>query len=1220
TGGIIKNALAADTTFWIEKGLSANTTRWVYVEAYNFISSSASPSPTVYTLAQIPAVSGFSDVWYTSATVTIAANGNPDGTEYYVECDTAADFTTPDNSGWGVMASTQFAGLSDDTTYYFQVKARNGDLEETVFGVYDSTVTQYIDDVTPTVGITEPVDTSYTNDLPQIQGTCNDDVAVSTVAIRIYNQTNAVYWTHPSGPWDATAEAAWFAPSLSSGASFWWFNSPGWEDAKVYEINVKAEDTSGNWSTVYSTNTFTYDITAPVSVTTAPANGKTLATLTHIGGTAMDALSGVTVVKVNICDLTEGATYWNGSGWGETSYWLNVSFAADWSYSFLDSDWTEGHVYRIRSQATDDAVNIESAVNESTFTFSKTGVKLQILLPGETATPGIAPGKTGTPSAQTAGVAFSVTVNAVDDLWNIAANAVATSQLTTTDPNDSEPASIALTNGATVFSLTMVTAGTATITAADTDGTPLPSDTSSEVTINPNAATKLQVLVPGEAAAAGTGGGKTGVPDTQYAGGVFTVTVNTCDDYWNVVSSSPTVNVTTSDSADIDPGDFTLIGGATYFQVTLITPSTGTTIKAEDVDGTPPYYSGNTSAYIVVSSTDTVPPTVGITEPMDAYTNSVAKIAGTANDNVAVSSVSLWIEREDTFVWDGGTWTGAGVWIDADNVHVSSWSYTTAVPWHDGISYDIIVKAKDSNDNWSTVYDTVTFTYDISLPTSTVTYPVESGQYTDITGITGISTDTVSGVWATKIKIFALSGPYIGAWWQDGSGWQGAEFWNDASGTDSWSFDTSMIGWSTGTYNVQPKVQDVAGSWEIPVSSVTFTILASTPAAPAGFNGTAQSAGAINWIWEDVSSEEDYKIKTATGGLIAVRPPGTTFYIETGLSVNTSYQRYVEAYNAGGSSASVAAVKYTLAYPPLTTAVVASSTGSVSITWQNNSNPSGTRWGIERSTYSDFFETWVISTFVSDYTAIGYTDTGLEDDTTYYYRVRAYNGDAVVTAFDSTVSTRTALAPDVTAPSALSDLTAVSGAADGEIDLSWTAPGDDGETVTLEGLYRIDYATYTKSWLYTDYNIEFAATGSAPGTSLARNVSGLDAGATYYFAMWSADEVPNWSSVSNAASSLAQLIISTPSAPTVFSGAAQDSASIMWSWTDNSGNEDGFYLKNSSDVIVNTITANTTFYLETGLGVNSETYRYLVSYNGAGENSSIPAMIYTLANALPGFS
>ena len=45
--------------------------------------------------------------------------------------------------------------------------------------------------------------------------------------------------------------------------------------------------------------------------------------------------------------------------------------------------------------------------------------KLQLLVPGETASPGSATGKTGTPTAQNAGNAFNVSVNAVDANWNL---------------------------------------------------------------------------------------------------------------------------------------------------------------------------------------------------------------------------------------------------------------------------------------------------------------------------------------------------------------------------------------------------------------------------------------------------------------------------------------------------------------------------------------------------------------------------------------------------------------------------------------------------------------------------------------------------------------------------------------------------------------------------------------------------------------------------------
>jgi hypothetical protein len=45
--------------------------------------------------------------------------------------------------------------------------------------------------------------------------------------------------------------------------------------------------------------------------------------------------------------------------------------------------------------------------------------RLQVLMPGETAAPGTTTGKTGSPTAQTAGTSFSVTVKAVDARWNV---------------------------------------------------------------------------------------------------------------------------------------------------------------------------------------------------------------------------------------------------------------------------------------------------------------------------------------------------------------------------------------------------------------------------------------------------------------------------------------------------------------------------------------------------------------------------------------------------------------------------------------------------------------------------------------------------------------------------------------------------------------------------------------------------------------------------------
>src|ERR1041384_6058220 len=65
--------------------------------------------------------------------------------------------------------------------------------------------------------------------------------------------------------------------------------------------------------------------------------------------------------------------------------------------------------------------------------------KLQLLAPGESAAPGTASGKTGTPTGQIASTAFNMTVNAVDANWNAVTNVVATVGINSTNSNATLP-------------------------------------------------------------------------------------------------------------------------------------------------------------------------------------------------------------------------------------------------------------------------------------------------------------------------------------------------------------------------------------------------------------------------------------------------------------------------------------------------------------------------------------------------------------------------------------------------------------------------------------------------------------------------------------------------------------------------------------------------------------------------------------------------------------
>src|SRR5207247_864923 len=131
---------------------------------------------------------------------------------------------------------------------------------------------------------------------------------------------------------------------------------------------------------------------------------------------------------------------------------------------------TAGSATVTASDITDNAKAASTSpaitVNAGAFT------KLQILVPGESAAPGTTSGKGGTPTAQTAGSAFSVTVNAVDANWNVVTNIGDTVGITSSDSNATLPSNLALTGGAQTFGVTLRTIGSATASASDnTDNT-----------------------------------------------------------------------------------------------------------------------------------------------------------------------------------------------------------------------------------------------------------------------------------------------------------------------------------------------------------------------------------------------------------------------------------------------------------------------------------------------------------------------------------------------------------------------------------------------------------------------------------------------------------------------------------------------------------------------------------------------------------------------------
>ena len=164
-------------------------------------------------------------------------------------------------------------------------------------------------------------------------------------------------------------------------------------------------------------------------------------------------------------------------------------------------------------------------------------------------------------------------------------------------------------------------------------------------------------------------------------------------------------------------------------------------------------------------------------------------------------------------------------------------------------------------------------------------------------------------------------------------------------------------------------------------------------------------------------------------------------------------------------------------------------------------------------------------------------------------------------------------ATDINAPDAITDL-ALSGATQNSIDLSWTAPGDDGMIGIATG-YDVRYSTAE----ITEGNWDLATQASGEpspsiaGSSESMTVSGLTAGTIYYFVIKTSDEVPNESDLSNVPSlSTTGLILTTifeetfPNSDSAWNGSS-DTAQDESGWSVIQGNGDSNDIKISDEDI-----------------------------------------------------
>lgn len=284
-----------------------------------------------------------------------------------------------------------------------------------------------------------------------------------------------VQYAPVSGSWSNPSSGTCSTATTSTATSC---TITGLTAGTAYTFQMQAINGNGNGSWVQFSSATPFGALSTFTVTTtasAPIGAQVAGTAFNIRITAKDSGGNTVTSFTGTVDLTSTSLFGASSGGTTTAF--SAGILASKSITLLRSG-TSQTITATQTGASAAGSSAAFAINSGTAT------QLQTLLPGETAAPGTATGKTGSPTAQVAGASFTTTVNAVDANWNLVASATPTVRLTSSDGAATLPANAPLVSGTKAFTVTLNTMGSQTITAADTSGSsPLTSSTSTAVSV-----------------------------------------------------------------------------------------------------------------------------------------------------------------------------------------------------------------------------------------------------------------------------------------------------------------------------------------------------------------------------------------------------------------------------------------------------------------------------------------------------------------------------------------------------------------------------------------------------------------------------------------------------------------------------------------------------------------------------------------------------------------
>lgn len=379
--------------------------------------------------------------------------------------------------------------------------------------------------------------------------------------------------------------------------------------------------------------------------------------------------------------------------------------------------------------------------------------------------------------------------------------------------------------------------------------------------------------------------------------------------------------------------------------------------------------------------------------------------------------------------------------------------------------------------------------------------------------------------------------------------------------------------------------------------------LISAPVAPVATAGTSSTTGSFSANWNVTATATGYLLDVSTdagfgAGTFVTGYNGRdvgdvlTFSVSSNLNPGSTYYYRVRAYNAGGVGTNSNTITYgTKPVSPIASAPTLITSTSFSANW--NSTPGATGYKLDVSTASDF------SSFVDTFNdrdvdnVLTFSVTALNPNTTYFYRVRAYNNYGTGNS-SSNITTLTAPAAPVS---------------DAASAISTTAFTANWQVTAGASGYYLDLSTASNfSTFVSGFN------GKDVGNVTSYLVSGLSSGTTYYY------RVRGYNSGGTSPNSNDQTVL-TLSPPPVASAASGITATAFDANWSASTSATGYKLDVSTDPLFgapnfvglfndknvgNVLTQNVD-----GLTAGTTYYYRIRSYNGSGTdgNSSVITVV-----------